>query len=164
MPSIPSPVPPFHLRDYQPADFPALCSIDRACFDSFIAWSPFAMRQALALPGSSCLVAVSLHAVIAFTVFSSLHQAGHILTLDVLPSWRRHGLGSALISSAESRLAALPVSSISLETDTSNAPAIAFWLRRGYCIRGTLQNYYRRGRHAYFMTRELASPRHPKET
>jgi ribosomal protein S18 acetylase RimI-like enzyme len=156
--------PAFILREYEQGDFDALCSIDRGCFDPPIAYSRTTMSEMLSLPGAESQLAVASQVPVGFIVFVTDGEHGHILTIDVLGPWRRQGVGSALIGKAEERLTALGASEIGLETATDNAPAIAFWLRRGYCSRGKLKNYYRRGQHAYYMTRALGSPRHLKET
>jgi ribosomal protein S18 acetylase RimI-like enzyme len=156
-------VPAIQLREYEVGDFDSLCSIDRACFEPPIAYSRTTMRDMLSLPGAECQVAVTARGPVGFIIFVADGEHGHILTIDVLELWRRQGVGSALIRKAEENLTALGACEISLETATDNAPAIAFWLRRGYCSRGILKNYYRRGKHAYYMTRASGSPRHLKE-
>ena len=53
---------------------------------------------------------------------------GYLITMDVLPRYRRKGVAAALLAEAERRLAERDVREVWLETATDNEAAIAFWL------------------------------------
>jgi [ribosomal protein S18]-alanine N-acetyltransferase len=169
------------LRYYRPEDFEELYRIDQSCYSSDLAYSREELRRYLAFPGADCIVA-QLSAgeiytekveakwdladggsssqvaagIIGFCLSVHRGAGGHIITMDVLKQWRRHGVGSALLAEVEERLARAGVDHVDLETATDNAAAIAFWRRHGYRSRGVKRGYYPRGRDAYAMTKSLA--------
>lgn len=143
------------IRPYAPVDFEILFEIDQACYEPAIAYSRRELRHYLRLPGAEGSVAESAGAVIGFCLTTHGRERGHIITIDVLAPYRRQGAGSALLAEAERRLAAAGVRRVSLETETNNAPAIAFWERHGYRILGARKGYYPGGRDAHAMAKLL---------
>ncbi len=150
---------PFTLRPYQSADFETLYSIDRACYPRGIAYSRSTLRQFLEMPGSDCLVAWTGSGteseIAGFIVAEAEGAEAHIITIDVLESQRRAGVGTALLRGIEDRLAARGVRRVELETATSNAAAVAFWERHGYRKAGVLHGYYLGRFDAYAMHKTL---------
>ena len=163
---------PFHLRPYQSSDFEKLYALDRECYPRGIAYSRMTLRWFLSLPTSDCIVAEtdtpggesdaqgdgSSTSIAGFIVGESERKAGHIITLDVAPAWRREGIGSALLGELERRLAARGVRRIELETATDNQVAIAFWQRHGYRAVGVIERYYLNRIDALAMTKSLPEP------
>ncbi len=148
------------LRSYDPADFDKIYAIDQACYEPRIAYSRTELRQYLRFPGADCVVAEasrdkSAPAMMGFCITAHKYSWGYIVTMDVLSEYRRHRAGSMLLTEAERRLVAAGVRQIGLETATDNAPAIAFWQKRGYRKSGVRKNYYPGGRDAYSMAKRL---------
>jgi ribosomal-protein-alanine N-acetyltransferase len=142
------------LRDYDPAsDFDALHKIDQQCFEPAIAYSRGQLREYLDLPGADCVIAQTGKGIAGFLVTAHARRVGYIVTIDVLPAFRRHSVGTKLLTEAEKRLAASGVRSIELETATDNASAIAFWRKHGYRTQGVIKNYYPNGRDAFSMSK-----------
>ncbi len=141
------------VRDYTPADFDALHKIDQECFEPAIAYSRGQLREYLDLPGAECVIAESEEGIAGFLVTAHARSVGYIVTIDVLPEFRRHSAGTKLLTEAERRLAAAGVRTIELETATDNASAIAFWQKHGYRTRGVIKNYYPNGRDAFSMSK-----------
>jgi [ribosomal protein S18]-alanine N-acetyltransferase len=159
----------FRLRTFAPSDFDTLYEIDQACYEPRIAYSRPEMRRYLRFPGADCIVAESSDsgatATVGFCITAHRASWGYIITMDVLASHRRLGVGSLLLSEAERRLIAAGVSTVGLETATDNAAAVAFWHKHGYRSRGVQKNYYPGGRDAFTMTKSLvqsgkSSPAH----
>jgi ribosomal-protein-alanine N-acetyltransferase len=88
------------------------------------------------------------------TARQELH--GHIVTIDVLETHRRAGLGASLLHRAEVRLRKRGAREVWLETATDNEAAIAFWQKHGYRTRGRIRNYYPGGLDAFSMSKPLA--------
>ncbi len=130
------------LRPFAPADFETLYGIDQACFPRGIAYSRRMLRWFLAQRGADCLVAQDEGHIGGFVLTHTCGHAGQIITLDVLPDARRHGIGSLLLREEESRLAAIGVRHVILETATNNHAAVAFWQKHGYRTQTVLKNYY----------------------
>jgi [ribosomal protein S18]-alanine N-acetyltransferase len=144
------------LRDYTPEDFSALHEIDQECFEPAIAYSRGQLREFLDLPGADCVVAQAGRKIAGFLVTARRRKLGYVVTIDVLPDYRRHAVGTKLLEEGERRLVRAGVQKIELETATDNASAIAFWQKHGYRTRGVIKGYYPNGRDAYSMSK-LAS-------
>ncbi len=148
------------LRAYLPSDFEALVAMDKKCFPKSIAYGRREMRAYLQAEGAHCIVAEistseTSKAAAGFILTERVGELAHLITLDVLPAYRRQSLGSLLLHAAERDAAAQGVACMYLETATTNKPAIALWKKHGYGETGTIENYYGRGQHAFEMLKPL---------
>ena len=143
------------LRSFRPADFETLCRIDRECFPPGIAYSPVELAYYLNRRVAITLIGERDGAIAGFLVADSRRGRGHIVTIDVLPTARRTGLGSQLITAAEERLRAAGCSIVSLETAVDNHAALAFYKRHGYSVVGTIPRYYQGSLDALKMGKQL---------
>lgn len=143
------------VREYRPEDFSALYKLDRACFESGIAYSKNTLRYFLELPASTCVLATIEEDIAGFIVSEMDGARAHIITLDVAEKYRRRGIGTVLIDAVEHRLASLGVRSVLLETAINNDAAVSFWQRHGYQTLGTLKRYYLNRIDAYQMRKFL---------
>jgi len=145
------------IRQYEAHDFAALWKLDQACFASGIAYSKSMLRYFLSQPGAECLVAVDGEKIVGFMLSEENPPLAHIVTLDVVESHRRQGIGSELLRESEAHLAFRGVRTVLLETATTNDAGIAFWERHGYRKEAVLKNYYPGRLHAYEMRKRLSS-------
>jgi len=143
------------LRDYSPSDFEALYKIDQACYEPAIAYSRRELRNYLRFPGAECIVAEADKNPAGFIITAHGKSWGYIVTIDVLSSHRRDGVGTLLLTEAERRLASAGVREIGLETAIDNSSAIAFWRKHGYRKTGVKKDYYPGGRDAFSMNKLL---------
>jgi ribosomal-protein-alanine N-acetyltransferase len=143
------------LRPYEPGDFTAVHRLDEACFPAGIAYSKMMLRYFLKLPSADGIVAEDSGTLVGFILTEENPPLAHIITLDVEESYRRQGVGSALLEESEQNLARRGVRTILLETATGNDGAVAFWQRHGYCIEATLKRYYLSRIDAYEMRKIL---------
>ena len=155
------------LRNFKPDDFDTLYEIDQACYEPAVAYSQRELRAYLRFSGSDCLVAEAEadaepaaapapeKQIAGFCISARRDESGYIVTIDVLPQFRRHHVGSKLLAEIERRLAANRVREVALETATDNDSAIAFWTKHGYRNRGIKKDYYPGGRDAFAMTKTL---------
>jgi ribosomal-protein-alanine N-acetyltransferase len=148
------------LRDYQPSDFERLWEIDQLCYEPLIAYSRRSMRAYLNAPGADCVVAeigVGANAKIAgFCITTRRGDEAYIVTIDVLPEFRKQRVGSALLAKAENQLAARGVRQVTLDTAVDNVAAISFWQKHGYRKIGLRKDYYPNGVDAFAMTKPIA--------
>lgn len=147
------------LRPYQPSDFQALYRIDQACYEPGIAYSLRMLREYLTLPESHCLVAVAGGDIAGFVIAFWHEWYGHVITIDVVESARRQGVGSALLGEIEQQMAAAGVRMVELETAMNNPSAVAFWKKHGYRPVAIHPRYYKNRIDAYRMVKEIASVR-----
>ena len=104
----------FALRSYEPHDFAALHRLDQACFPPGISYSKTTLRYFLTLASADCVVAVDGTRVLGFILSEENPPLAHVITLDVAEKERRHGVGTALLETLESNLAAREVRAILL--------------------------------------------------
>ena len=150
------------LRPYHPDDFETLFQIDKVCYPPRIAYSRRELRAFLGDPGADCVIAEVESQIAGFIIAEAETRpgrlpTGHIITIDVLETYRRSGIGSLLIRAAEERLAARGAKQIELETARDNDAAIAFWQKHGYRTRGVYEHYYPGGMDAFSMVKSLHS-------
>lgn len=93
----------------------------------------------------------------AFVLAQPERSRGHIVTLDVLPSWRRRGRGRVLMQAAEAGLWTAGKREIRLETAVNNAAALALYTGLGYRPLRVLRGYYPGGRDGLQMMKLLPS-------
>jgi [ribosomal protein S18]-alanine N-acetyltransferase len=160
---------PFEIRDSKPDEFETLWWIDQQCFAPEIAYSRQELRTYMRRHGAFTLVAANV-AVNAVANSGANHDGlggflvaqggvtGHIITIDVLKSARRAGVGSLLLRSAEERLAAAGSKAVGLETAVDNLAALTFYKRHGYNVVRTWPHYYANGVDALVLEKRLPPP------
>jgi ribosomal-protein-alanine N-acetyltransferase len=147
------------LRSYQPTDFETLYRLHHACFPKGIAYGRFELRVYLCSDVSYCLIAEAAREIVGFILTEMSADEGHIITLDVLGSCRRKGIGSKLLAAAEKETAARGGKCMILETATTNNAAIALWEKHGYRQAVTIEEYYGPGLDAFQMRKDIAAAR-----
>lgn len=139
------------LRDFHPDDFEALWRLDQLCFEEGISYTKFELLHYIKLKTAFTLIAEADMREAAerstpICGFIIAHRRrggfGHILTIDVDPYFRQHGVGTKLLLSAHERLAREGSHTIFLETAVDNLAAIAFYKRHGYSVVRTIPRYY----------------------
>ena len=150
------------FRDYRPGDFPTLCDIDRLCFPAGVAYSPAEMsywlrsRDAFAViaeapakdPQGSCIAGFVLGR-------RERDGKGHIITIEVLPEYRRAGIATELLERAEQRFKQMMVTRVELFTWVENTQAAAFYHKLGYRTVDRIPRYYLGRLDAWLMAREV---------
>ncbi|MEM1530044.1 MAG: ribosomal protein S18-alanine N-acetyltransferase [Candidatus Bathyarchaeia archaeon] len=87
----------------------------------------------------------------------SLIKRGHVISIAVLPAYRRRGIGEALLKEALNAMVThYGVKECYLEVRVSNTPAINLYKKMGFKIERTIWRYYADGENAYLMRVKLA--------
>ena len=111
-------------------------------------------------PGTKTFVAAWEQQIVGFVmVQKKAAQRGHIITLDVIESYRRRGIGRGLLETGERWLASQGVLSADLETAVDNLTGIEFWEANGYAIQRRIRHYYSGGADAFLMRKALVQVR-----
>ena len=79
-----------------------------------------------------------------------------ILTVAVLPAYRRKGIAREFMSQIEAWAATREASAMMLEVELSNEPAIKLYESLGYMKISVRMDYYGPGKDAHVMRKELA--------
>jgi len=93
--------------------------------------------------------------ILGFIVAETRRKTGHIITIDVVAEARRAGVGSALLSAAETQLVQAGAVAVALETPVNNDAAIRFYKQKGYFVEKMVAGYYSGRLDALVMTKEL---------
>jgi [ribosomal protein S18]-alanine N-acetyltransferase len=149
------------LRAYREQDFKKLLAVDLICFVPGIAYTEEELRHFLGRPTAIALVAENAPTIAGFVIADRFRSRGagqwmgHIITLDVLPEARRHGLGATLLTQAEEKLKAAGCDHVALEVAEDNTAAIAFYKKHGYTTLKRLARYYLDSLDALLMSKRL---------
>jgi len=136
------------VRKYLPTDFERLLEIDQSCFVEGIAYSPEELRYFLRMPTAISLIGLQDDKIMGFVITDrfrprrALRSMGKIITIDVAPGAQHSGLGTLLMSSAESELKKEGCNYVSLEVAVDNEPALRFYKKHGYSVLKVLPRYY----------------------
>lgn len=168
------------LRDYQNKDIEKLHRLDQECFEAGISYTRAELTSFIEKKGSFCIVA-ELEAewssnganatpaakaqpavkfekgtVVGFIVAERHPKGyGHIITIDVREGFRRHQLGTKLLTAAEERLRKQDSFMVVLEVAVNNRAAIMFYKRHNFNVTRAIPRYYKDELDAFFMTKRL---------
>jgi ribosomal-protein-alanine N-acetyltransferase len=151
----------FALRDFRREDFERLWSIDQECFPPGISYTRLELKFYMHRRWAFTLVAEKTDPELAAeTVGFVVAEAGrggvgHIITIDVLPTVRRYGVGSKLLTAAEDRLRIANCHDVFLETAVDNQTALSFYKRHRYFLMKTVPRYYSNGVDAFVLQKDL---------
>jgi ribosomal-protein-alanine N-acetyltransferase len=84
-----------------------------------------------------------------------LNKKGHIISIAVLPEYRRLGIGKQLMKAAASALRARNIREAFLEVRESNNAAIQMYQKLGYHQHKVSKRYYKDGEAAIVMTSKV---------
>jgi ribosomal-protein-alanine N-acetyltransferase len=144
------------IRSYRPTDLQVLYQIDHACFPPGIAYPKHELMHFIAMHGARTWVAESGDDTVGFLIACPESQGAiHIVTIDVVASSRRQGVGRALMDAAEMWAGAQKANAIYLETAEDNLIAQRFYEARGYFRVEKVEGYYSNGQAAWVMAKDL---------
>jgi ribosomal-protein-alanine N-acetyltransferase len=145
-----------HLRDVRSEDLETLYGIDQACFAPGISYSREALSEFIGNRRSRTWVAEEKGEVVGFLIAErQANKAAHIVTIDVVESWRRRSVGSLLMDAAENWAREQKLVLVYLEAAENNVPARGFYEARGYRKVDQVPNYYSDGASALIMLKWL---------
>ncbi len=82
-------------------------------------------------------------------------KKGHVVSVAVLPEYRKKGIGNALVEEAIAGVKLKKSDELYLEVRCSNNDAIRLYEKLGFIIKQRLKAYYRDGEDAYLMAIEF---------
>ena len=138
-----------------------LAGMHKICFAE--AWDADAMRALLEMPGAAGLIAVDGGSLIpaleapgpaGLVLWRAIAGEAEILTIAVLPPWRKLGLGGRLLDASLAASAEAGAEAMFLEAAADNIAALALYHTRGFERVGLRKGYYA-GKDAVVMKRAL---------
>ena len=145
-------------------DLNALLAIDTCCFPLGIAYPRDEIAALLHSTAVTTLVAERSQEILGFASIgpvwprrSSPSQfRGELITIDVLPEYRRERVGWRLHEALANRLLALGCRIIELHVAVNNDAAIAFYKRLNYRVLRRVPRYYLNRFDAWLMEKSLS--------
>ena len=134
-----------------------LVELDALCFEPPINYSYSEMKHYTGRPGAILLREYDGNQLTAFCLGDS--KDGSIVTIDVHPGFRRHGLGRRLLERMIEELEACGVTRAISQIALDNLPSLLLHKNMGFEIRSILYGYYPDGSAAY----ELELPLQPSK-
>lgn len=83
-------------------------------------------------------------------------KKGHVVSVAVLPEYRRRGIGRTLVEEAVKGIRSKQCVEMYLEVRCSNIAAVQLYESMGFIIKQQLRHYYRDGEDAFLMTIEFS--------
>jgi ribosomal-protein-alanine N-acetyltransferase len=139
-------------------DVPVLTSLERSLFPDY-PWSQAQFKEEIAgLGGTRQFILAQKDGLIIGYAGIMVVAAGvpaDLLTIAILPDFRRQGLAQAMLAELESWAKIKGATEVILEVDTKNESAISLYKLVGYEEISTRANYYALGVDALIMRKDL---------
>ncbi|MHB1936708.1 MAG: GNAT family N-acetyltransferase [Acidobacteriaceae bacterium] len=151
----------FSIRPAVMRDLDALAAIDAICFPPGIAYPREEIAYLLLNPAIMVLVAERSSVIVGLAALERRRRTrqnarrGELVTIEVLPEFRRELIGCALYRRLEDSLLEWGGSSIRLHVSVDNAVAFSFYQRLGYRVVSRIPQYYLRKIDAWQMEKNL---------
>jgi len=153
----------FTIRRFEPTDLKQVMEINRTCLPENYS-SSFFMSIFERFP-KAFVVAEEDGAVVGYAMCRVEHRfgfrlfggtkKGHLISIAVLPDFRRRGIASALMRDAMKSLVGCSCEDLFLEVRVSNASAVRLYKELGFRVERKIRHYYADGEDAYVMGRKL---------
>ncbi len=130
------------LQPLGPLDLAVVAALHASCFDH--AWNKAAIAELLAIPGSLGALAHIKDQPVGFVIALAVGAEAEILTLGVLPKFRRRGIAARMLASVAERLSGAGCRRLLLEVAEDNEAARALYGKLGFTEVGRRPSYYRR--------------------
>jgi len=154
----------FTLRQFKPSDLDRVIHINEVCLPEN--YSSFFFMDLFQHFPETFIVAEEDGEVAAYIMcriesgmpsFRSfdIPKKGHIISVAVLPQYRRKGVAYALVCKATQAMSLYKAKECYLEVRVSNIPAINLYRKLGFKTTRTIKAYYADGEDAHLMSKEL---------
>lgn len=144
------------IREASRAEAGLLTAIHRQCFTNY--WNPDAFSDFFSVRHTYALLALAPEPA-GMMVFRLQHEQADIITLCVLPPWRRGGIARKLLQAAIGKAKELGVKQMFLDVEDGNEAAFELYRQAGFTQINRRKLYYRQKdgsfTDALVMTRKL---------
>ena len=122
------------------SDAAAIAALEAAVFPD--AWGEQTIADTLRSERTHAFVALDGASVTGFVLAQSIPPEAELLRIATHPSYRRRGVGQALVGTLLTELRGVGVPTVFLEVRSHNAPARALYERNGFAPIGLRRAYY----------------------
>lgn len=153
---------PLPIRFARRHDAPEVARMSRDLIEHGLGWSWTARRVLRSVGDRQTNVVVApgpVGGIAGFGIMKYLDTEAHLLLLAVDPSWRRRGIGAALVGWLEQTALVAGIGEVWLEARVTNVSARAFYAHLGYREVQQVAGYYSGVEASVRMARDLWSPR-----
>lgn len=131
------------VRYVTKSDLEQLEELDKKCFPPPVRYNRYALDYYLSLHNTLGLAEILEERVIGFIIVTLTGDSiANIVTIDVDPFYRKHGIGSKLMKIAKNILIDWNVNKITLQVSVDNNIAVNFYQKHGFKIIKKLPMYY----------------------
>jgi ribosomal protein S18 acetylase RimI-like enzyme len=151
----------FAIRPAVMRDLDALTAIDALCFPPGIAYPSEEIAFLLSTSAIITLVAERSGVIAGFAALERRRRSrqnaryGELVTIEVLPQYRRESLGGALYRMLEDHLREWGGTNIQLHVSVENSAAVSFYLHLGCRVVSRIPAYYLGKIDAWQMKKDL---------
>jgi len=154
----------FKLRKFVPDDLQSVMQINRVCLPEN--YSDFFFMDLHQRFPETFIVAEENSVIGGYTMcrievglsnygFGGLIRKGHVVSIAVLPQFRRKGIAQAVITKALEGMQYYKAKQCFLEVRVTNDAAISLYKKLGFEVTRTINGYYSDGEDAYVMAKRL---------
>jgi [ribosomal protein S18]-alanine N-acetyltransferase len=155
---------PYLLRPFRPDDLSSVIEINRVCLPEN--YSPYFFLEVYKSCPEAFIVAEKERKVAGYIMcrlefgFSDVRRfrmvrKGHVVSVAVMPDFRRQGVGKELVLAAMKALELHGAEECFLEVRTANEDAVRLYKNMGFETSRVATHYYHDGADAYVMTIKL---------
>ncbi len=159
---------PYLLRPFHPDDLSSVIEINRVCLPEN--YSPYFFLEVYKSCPEAFIIAERERKVAGYIMcrlefgFSDVRRfrmvrKGHVVSVAVLPDYRRQGIGKELVLAAMKALELHGAEECFLEVRTANEDAVRLYKNMGFDTARVATHYYHDGADAYVMSIKL--PQNP---
>ena len=154
----------YKLRRFKPSDLEEVMKINRAClpenyttlfFMNIYKRFPATFIVAEANKDLVGYIMCRIETGIPTSKLLGITRKGHVISIAVLPSHHRQGVGCALVRESTQAMVDYNAKECYLEVRESNLAAVRLYKKLGFEIARTARNYYADGEDAFVMARRL---------
>jgi ribosomal-protein-alanine N-acetyltransferase len=154
----------FKLRKFAPDDLQSVIQINRVCLPEN--YTDFFFMDLHQRFPETFIVAEENGAIAGYIMcrievglsnygFGGLIRKGHVVSIAVLPQYRRKGIAQAVITRGLEGMQYYKAKQCFLEVRVTNEAGVSLYKKLGFEITRTINGYYSDGEDAYVMTKRL---------
>jgi len=152
----------FTMRRFEPADLKRVMEINRICLPENYSSGFFVsiferFPETFVVAEDGGVVGYAMCRVehrFGFRLFGGAKR-GHLISIAVLPDFRRRGIASALMRDVMKSLVGYGCGDLFLEVRASNVGAVRLYKKLGFTVERKIRHYYADGEDAYVMSKKL---------